>query len=197
MGYAHGNKWTVEKIEKAIKEVMKKAKTDCLPTHSEIKKITGNCGLTNAISRHGGSRYWAEKLGIEIKSCESELGYDYECECVSALTALGYECELTKARYPYDVLANNNIKIDVKVSRLYNGKHGNFYTFNLEKPKPTCDIFVCYCINDDKIQKNYIVPSCVLSGKTQLSIGEKHSKYDKYIDDWGIVKIYNDFYESL
>lgn len=197
MGYSHGQKWNDKKIKQSIFNVMKTAKIETFPTHSLMKEVTGNEALSNAISKHGGSKYWAEKLGIEIKKCESKFGYEFECECIVYLTTLGYECELTKARYPYDILANNNIKIDVKSGHLYHGEQGNFYTFNLEKEKPTCDIFVCYCIEDNEIKKVYVIPSCVVSGKTQLSIGVKHSKYDRYIDNWTIFKKYKIFYESL
>lgn len=197
MGYGHITRWNDENIENAIKEVMEIAKIDVMPTHTTIFSVTGNYGLTNAIRRHGGSRYWAEKLGLEIKPCESEIGFKYECECMNFLTELGYDCELTKVRYPYDIILNNNIKIDVKCGNLYRGIQGNYYTFSLEKSKPTCDVYVCYCVKDNKKQKVYVIPSCVLSSKTQLSIGEKRSKYDKYIDNWKILKKYDEFYSEL
>lgn len=196
MGYAHGIRWTNEKIENAIKDVMKIAKINSMPTHSQMKDITGNEALSNAVSKHGGSKYWAQRLGIEIKTCESKIGYEFECECMSNLISNGYDCELTKARYPYDLLVNRNIKIDVKCSNLFEGDKGKFYTFNLGKSMPTCDIFVCYCMDKNIIQKVYVIPSCVLSGKTQLSIGQK-SKYDRYIDSWNVVKIYDSFYDSM
>lgn len=196
MGYSHGNQWTEKNIEIAIKEVMSKAKINTMPTHTVMKEITGNEALSNAVRRHGGSKYWANKLGIESKVCESKIGYEYECE-LSYLTALDYDSELTKARYPYDILVNNNIKIDVKCGNLYHGTAGNYYTFNLEKSKPTCDVYVCYCVNDDVVQKVYVIPSCVLSGKTQLSVGVEKSKYDKYINAWNIISKYDDFYKSI
>ena len=197
MGYSHGNQWTEKRIENAIKNVMKTAKINSMPTHTQMDEITGNMALSNAVSKHGGSKYWANKLGIDCKICESKIGYEYECECLSHLTTLGYDCELTKARYPYDILANNNIKVDVKCGNLYHGTVGNYYTFNLEKSKPTCDVYVCYCVNDDVVQKVYIIPSCVLSGKTQLSVGVEKSKYDKYINAWNIISKYDDFYKSV
>ena len=197
MGYSHGKKWSDEMIEQEIMKVIQTAKINSFPTHSLMHEVTGNLSLSNAISKHGGTRYWANRLGLEIKTCESKIGFEYECECMSYLAALGYDCELTKARYPYDVIANGNIKIDVKCSNLYHGRQGNFYTFNLEKAMPTCDVFVCYCVDNGKTQKIYVIPSCVLSGKTQLSIGENKSKYDRYIDNWTIIKKYQAFYEDL
>lgn len=58
-------KWNDEAIENAIKEVVKIAKINSMPTHSLMKKITGNEALSNAVSKHGGSKYWADKLGLE------------------------------------------------------------------------------------------------------------------------------------
>lgn len=198
MGFSHGKEWNDEKIEKAIKEVMKLAKIETFPTHSLMDKVTGNTSLSNVISKHGGTAYWAKKLNLETLRCESKFGYEFECECMNLLISkFGYDCELTKVRYPYDVIVNNNIKIDVKSSHLYSCRNGCFYTFNLEKEKPTCDIFVCYCVKDEQIAKVYVIPSCVTSGKTQLSIGENHSKYDTYKNDWHIVEVYNEFYEKL
>ena len=191
-------KWNDETIENAIYDVMRTAKINTFPTHSLIKSITGDNALTNAISRHGGTRHWAKKLGIEVKSCESLLGYEYECECMSYLTSqFGYNCELTKARYPYDIIVNRNIKVDVKCSHLCKSKAGNFYTFNLGKPNPTCDIFVCYCLNNNNIENIYIIPSCVVSGSTQLAIGYITSKYDRYIDNWTIFALYDDLYNQI
>ena len=197
MGHTYGEKWDNSKIENGIREVMHKAMVSNMPTHTEIFKVTGNHSLQNAIKRNGGVRYWAKKMNLNIKSCESELGYEYENECVRQLSELGYSCELARTRYPYDVMVNGNIKVDVKCGHLYRGKTGSFYTFNIEKRMPTCDIFVCYCIDDEKIKKTYIIPSCVTSGKCQLTIGENHSKYDQYINNWGIFKGYDEFYKSL
>ena len=100
-------------------------------------------------------------------------------------------------RYPYDLLVGNNIKVDVKVSKMYNNTI-KMYTFNLEKRFPTCDIFVAYCIDDNKnIVKTYVIPSAILSGITQLSVGIDKSKYDIYLDKWDIVDKYAKFYASF
>lgn len=190
-------KWTEEAIEKGIFEVMEKAEIKTMPTSSLIMQITGRYSLSVAIQKHGGFVFWANKLGLEMSNCETRIGKSFENICINYLIKLGYDCESTSARYPYDVLADY-VKIDVKVSNLYNGKTGDFYTFNLEKSKPTCDIFVAYCIDECKdIKKVYVIPAVVMQGKTQLSIGKTSSKYDKYLTAWGIVKKYNDFYRSI
>ena len=73
-----------------------------------------------------------------------------------------------------------------------------YYSFNLEKSNPTCDRFVVFCLNKDKsIHKTYIIPSSVLYGKTQLSLGVNSSIYDKFLDKWQIFNDYNTFYNSI
>ena len=187
-------KWECGEIENEIKKAVEKAKLKTFPTHSQIKEITGSYSLSNAIRRNGGTAYWAQKMNLDMKSSESKTGLDYELKCISILTGKGYECDKMRERYPYDLTVNKHIKIDVKSGKLYNGKSGNFYTFNLEKSNPTCDIFICFCVEKSKI---YVIPSCALYGITQLSIGEHHSKYDKYIDRWDIIRKYDEFYKEL
>ena len=111
---------------------------------------------------------------------------------------MGQNKKKTKPKYPYDILVNRNVKVDVKASRLFNN-YGNskYYTFNLEKKDQTCDIFVFYCINqNDEIERTFVIPSTVLSGKTQLAVGES-SMYDKYIDQWRFISDYNKFMTEL
>lgn len=190
MGHSHGTQWNEELIEKAIIDVVNKTKIECFPTHSLIKEVTGSCALTNAISRHGGTRHWAEKLGLEIKPCESKFGEKYELLCMDKLQELGFDCKKMPVRYPYDLLVYDCIKVEVKSGNLYHGKTGEFYTFNLEKSNPTCDIFFCYCIEGNGIDKVYVIPSIILSGKKQLSIGKSRSKYDVFREDWDIFNKY-------
>lgn len=197
MGYSYGTRWTDEKIKDAILEVMKKADIQTMPTHSQIMEVTQNNSLCCAISKHGGTVYWAEKLGLEIKKSESKYGYKYEQHCKEILISKGFECEKMQERYPYDLTANRNIKIDVKAGNLYSCKHGCFYTFNLEKRNPTCDIFVCFCIDGEEIVKTYVIPSCVLQGIKQLTVGQKNSKYDKYKDNWSVLERYDEFYKQI
>lgn len=196
MGYSHGKKWTGKEIENGILDVMLKNKIDCMPTHTMIKNTLGDYSLVCAISKHGGTKYWANRLGLDVKKCESKFGEDYEYHCKDFLIEkLDMECEKTKARYPYDLLVDKNIKVDVKVSKPYKD---SYYTFNLEKTEPTCDLFVLYCVtNENSIYKTFVIPSCVLSKKTQVSLGMNTSKYNKYINAWDLFYVYKDFYEQL
>lgn len=96
--------------------------------------------------------------------------------------------------FPYDLLVNNCLKIDVKSSHLYKGKDGNFYTFRTGKRYATCDVYVLVALDDsDELVKTYIIPSSKVFNKIQISMGEYNSKYDIYLDRWDILSDYTNF----
>ena len=108
--------WTEKEIIKALDEMVRTTKQDTMPTHSEITAFYGNCCLTNAVRRHGGTKYYANLLGLKIKDCESKIGEVYENKFIFDLhSKLNLSGEQTIPRYPYDVLVENCTKIDVKV----------------------------------------------------------------------------------
>lgn len=198
MGYSHGTKWNDELIQKRIEIVMDKVGITTMPTQSMTTEVFGNTSLNDAISRSGGFIFWANKLGLEHMGTETILGRNFEIYCNMFIQdKFDVNVEEMPPRYPYDLLVGNNIKVDVKVSKMYNNTI-KMYTFNLEKRFPTCDIFVAYCIDDNKnIVKTYVIPSAILSGITQLSVGIDKSKYDIYLDKWDIVDKYAKFYASF
>lgn len=190
--------WDENKIKNSLLFMVKKTKRARMPTHSEMIEFYGDNRLANAVRRHGGTNYWAEKLGLEAKDCESKTGADYESVfCDQVFTETGLEPQRTKPRYPYDVLVGNSVKVDVKIG-VRVGASSKYFSFNLEKSEQTCDVFAVYCLNDDYEQeKVYIIPASVLSGKTQLSFGLKDSKYNIYENRWDIIQKCHDFWESV
>ena len=198
MGHSHGKIWKEIEIAKGIKYVMDVAGIDTMPNQSITKNIMGDTSLNNAISRSGGFIFWANKLGIKNSGIETMFGVKFEKYCADFIIE-NFDLDVQKmnAHYPYDLLVSENIKIDVKAGRKYRGKF-SFYTFNLEKRFPTCDIFVAYCVSDNnEIIKTYVIPSKILYGITQLSVGINQSKYDKYLDAWEVIDKYNEFYKTL
>ena len=200
MGYTHGRKWSEDEVKKEIMNIVETLDLKHFPTKSQIINFYGNNSLANKISRSGGSRYYADLLKLEIVNCESEFGNFFEELAIDEiLENTGFSSLHTNVRYPYDLLTNGNIKVDVKASKKVKNKNANFpyHSFNLEKREPTCDIFVFYCLDEDmEIEKRVIVPSCLLSGKTQVGIGGL-SKWDAYIDKWEYFDMYNKFYDSV
>lgn len=190
-------KWTEEKIKEGILYVMRKNHCSKMPTNMMVFQTMGNYSLSCAIQKNGGFRYWASRLNIEMTTCGTRFGQTFEQICCGYLTNLGYECERMTTKYSYDIVADG-VKIDVKVSTPYASPNGTFYTFNLEKSFPTCDVFVAYCVTkDEEIVKTYVIPSVYVQGKTQLSIGEVHSKYDIFRDAWHILDAYRNFVGSM
>lgn len=191
--------WNEEKILAALKQMVIDTGQVTMPTHSEIKKYFGDYKLSNAMSKRKGTKYYANMLGLEIKSCESDFGDRLENYCLNQLEDMGLCAEKTKVRYPYDILVERAVKIDVKACKPFkNYDNSTYYTFNLEKKEQTCDVYVFYCLNETyEIIKTLIIPSYVLSGKTQLSIGVRKSKYNKYTDRWDIIQQYCDFIKSI
>lgn len=194
MGYSHGENWDNKSIETEIKKVMKALNIDRMPSNSEVKSAMGNCSLSNKISRTGGFAYWANNMGLELKESGTSLGNEWEFIIKDKLQSRGYIVDKMTVKYPYDLLINKCVKIDVKSSNFV--KDYNYYTFNLEKKYPTCDIFICIGLKDDVVKKELIIPSKHLTGMTQLSIGE-NSKYDKFDNQFKYIDIYNDFYRNI
>lgn len=199
MGYVRGSRWTDEKIQDSIEEIVNSLGLDHFPTHSELNNYFGTNGVSLAISRHGGTRKWAKRMNMSILNCASEFGNDFELRAIGDIyeeTAL--MAVQTKPRYPYDLLVDGCIKVDVKVSRqIFTNCHTWQNTFNLEKKEPTCDIFILYCLDETgNFIKKLIIPSCVLAGQTQVGVGS-NSKWDKYEENWNLFLDYYEFYQKL
>jgi len=154
--------------------------------------------LSNAVTKYGGFRHWADRLNLNIKSSDSLHGWAYEDYIESHLVSMGYSVERMKTLYPYDMLINNSVKVDVKGSKKYMGTAGNFYSFNLEKSCATCDIFIlCLIGSMDDVEKILIVPAAAVQHNTQISIGEITSKYMKYVDRFDILDKYSEFFNEM
>ena len=188
-------KWTNELVEKEIKGVMKALNIERMPSNSEVKSVVGN-GLACKISKSGGYKYWANKLNLRMKKSETNLGKEYETKVAEMLKSKGYEVERMSMKHPYDLLVNQNIKIDVKVSNLYKGEKGEFHTFNLEKYNHNCDLFVCICVTDGEVVKILVIPSKFLMKVSQLSLG-MNSIYDVFKDRFDYIEKYDVFYNKL
>ena len=183
--------WTEQLIAEKIMWAKIAMRIGRMPSKSELEHFYGDTGLTNKIAKTGGFYHWAEKLGLEIKDSETLQGYTVETEVKSLLESIGFQCELTGVRHPYDILVDGCVKIDVKSARRSKVHGSDVYSFGLAKRQPTCDIYIAVCLNDNQIiEKFYVIPAHVMAGKTQLCIGVHQSKYDSFIDRWDIVKSY-------
>lgn len=198
MGYSHGKKWSDDAIRKSINKVVIAYDLKRMPSRSEVEQFYGNTSLTNAISKRCGWYELAKEMGLQIKDSETYFGKKQEEIARQTLITKGFEVRKMPQNYPYDLLVNDCVKVDVKASSLHKVESGAFYSFNIEKSYPTCDIYILYILNVDKSTKKVLViPSSVIPYNTQISVGEKKSKYDKYADKWEYIEQYSEFYENV
>ena len=196
MGYTHGIKWSDELVVSEINKVRNILSIDRMPTRSEIDEVLGNSGLTNRIIKTGGFREWAERLQLNKKLCDSETGYKYEQFAMKLLKEKGYKVEKMSTQHPYDLLIDDSVKVDIKVSNIGYVEGSRVHTFRLAKKNATCDIYILFALNyNEEVEKLLIIPSHKLK-ITTLCMGQK-SKYNKYIDKWEYIKKLTETYLDL
>ena len=196
MGYTFGIKWSDEEITKQIFKVMGALNIKRMPSVSEIVMIQGNTTLANAIRRNGGFYKWSDSLGLKVKNCETQTGKGYEKIAIEILKNKGYTVERMTTKYPFDLLVNNNISIDVKVAKQYESKGSLVHTVGINKKYATCDIYLIFLLDaNNKLGRTLLIPGNELK-HTTLNLG-KDSIYNKYIDRWDYLDKYNNFYAQL
>lgn len=191
--------WSDEVVYELIEKVLKDVSISHFPTHRELNEYYGNRSLSVQISRRGGTKRWADIFNLPVAMCKNtNFGSKYEMKAIEDIKQeTGFNSELTKPRYPYDILTDQSLKIDIKASKPSRGKNFDCWSFNLEKNMPTCDIYIFYCLKwTDEISKRLIIPSCALNGIKQLGIGSL-SKYDNYVERWDLIKNYGDFLSEM
>ena len=198
MGYAHGTRWTDELIKEKVLEVKEALGLDRMPSQKECENYFHNSALTNAISKRCGWYKLAEELGLPIKESETLFGKRYERIAFEMLQAEGFEVRRMNQNFPYDLLVDHCVKVDVKASKLYKGKNGSFYSFNLEKDFATCDFYILLAVGEDgEIKRTMIVPSGFVVANNQISVGVKRSKYHKFTNRWDLILSLVEFWSRM
>ena len=142
MGHTHGIEWSEALIRDKILGMCKSVGLKRMPTRNEIKEFYGDEALTNKISKTHGYYGWAKKLSLDIKPSDTTQGKKYERICSEMLSNMGYDVKQMTQNYPYDLLINDSVKIDVKVSSCKYTKSWQSHTFATAKKSPTCDIYI-------------------------------------------------------
>lgn len=169
--------------------------TGKMPTSTELKLI-GRNDLHVAIQKSKKHSGWAEHLKLERKMSETLFGQNGEELAASNLESLGYKVEQMSTKYPYDLLVNDTVKIDVKTAKPYLLRGSRVHTFALNKPDPTCDIYIIRALSETgELERNLVIPSHFVRFKT-LCIGAD-SKYNKYHERFDYIKEYSDFYKGV
>ena len=124
MGYVKGIKWNDDLIAKEILNIKDKLEIDCMPSYGQINKIRKSTDLSNKIAKTGGINKWAKKLNLKITKSETRIGKRGEKIIEEILKTKGYDVKnVSEKKFPYDLIVNNNIKIDVKLTNLYKGSN--------------------------------------------------------------------------
>lgn len=189
MGYSHGNKWNDQKIEDDIKNVMRSLGIERMPTLAEMDETTGDHGLPVKVSRTGGVKKWALKLGVPLINGCTQKGWEGEAIAQSILESKGFRVEKMPTCHPFDLLVDKVARIDVKLSNGYITKKATLcIRLGLKKRIPSCDFYMLIA-NLDQSQKIYIVPS-ITTHQIQISIGGTASKYDEYLYRYDLIRSY-------
>lgn len=188
-------KWDEQMIEKELFACINALDIRRMPTASELVSL-GRNDLHIQVGRTKTYRGWAEHLGLEMKTSSTLEGQINEDVVEVMLKDRGYTVENMSTKFPYDLLVNGAVKIDVKIANPFYVRGSRVHTFGINKKNPTCDIYICLAFDEEKeVEKLLIIPSHKLRIKT-LCIG-KESKYDQYKDDWGLIDEYNKFMSRI
>lgn len=188
--------FTAQDIEQEILESKDALMIDRMPCTSELRAI-GKGRLHTRISKNGGYRYWAEKLGLSLKRSTTTIGNDFEDLVADKLRSMGYDVQQMTTKHPYDLFVNEGVKIDVKCANKYKDNYNyDAWTFNLNKRNPTCDIYIFIVLNPDgTIQRELVVPSVFVTQRV-VTIG-RVSVYDQYHKRYDYVQHYADFVKKV
>ncbi len=193
-GYSHGTRWTHELIAQKILEAVDALGLKVMPTRKQLVQYYGDDRLTNKVNKTLGYYGWAKELNLPIQVNDTSKAKLSERHAAGLLRAHGYTADQMLQNYPFDILVNSKVRIDVKFANLYHGPAGNFYSFALRKKYPTCDIYML--IASSCPERIYIVPACRCM-QTQIGIGENTSIYEKYHDRYDIIDQYLKFYQRI
>lgn len=135
---------------------------------------------------------------MRVKESETYFGKSQETNAAEMLISRGFSVRKMPQNFPYDLLVDDCVKVDVKASHLYHGSNGDFYTFNLEKSYATCDIYILFSLSDNGENSVFVVPSKLVIAQNQISMGVSKSKYHKFKDRWDYISALSDFWaESI
>lgn len=196
MRYSKGIRWTDDLIKEKVLEVKKAFSLDRMPSRSECIQYFHNEALVNAISKRKKWYQLAQELGLRVKDSETYFGKSEESNAAEMLISLGFSVRKMPQNFPYDLLVDDCVKVDVKASHLYHGPNGNFYTFNLEKQFATCDIYILFALAECEEKRIFVVPSKFVIAQSQISMGALKSKYHKFENRWDFISSLSDFWNN-
>ena len=189
--------WGEKRIKFEILKCVNVLGINRMPTASEITSIGRNdlhCAISKSESKYSG---WADKLNLELKDSETNLGQKFEKEVMELVGGLGHAVIRMSTKHPYDLLVENSVKVDVKVANPYLLRgESRVHTIRLAEVNPTCDIYICVLLDEERIAERVLVIPSHHVRKTMLNIGRK-SKYNVYDGRFDYIEEYAEFFKKI
>lgn len=177
--------WTAVLIEAKLRHHIER--WGRMPSVSELRLYDGNA-LACVISRREGFRFWAQKMGAEIKTSETEMAQRWELHELEFFRGHGCATERQSTRAPFDLLINQH-RVDVKTARTSWVRTTPCFTFANLKRGENCDFFDLLCINDDGTMRWRFVIPAEKTRVRQLALscasGQYLGMYAQYLDAIG------------
>ena len=95
--------------------------------------------------------------------------------------------------YPFDLLANGVVRIDVKAASMCANK---YFSYALHKAAPCCDLYILVEIRENEPSKFYVVPSKNLRQK-QVCMGLYKTVYEKYQNRFDYIDRYTNLFGEI
>lgn len=194
MGNQYSTEWTDERISEGVMRIASTFEPERMPSNREVIEHEGNYSLACAIQKHGGYSYWASRLGLEQKYSDTKLGIEGEEYISQLLRQRGHKVETTSVRFPYDLLVDGCIKVDVKTANESDVRGCRIHSYRLAKKKQTCDFYI-FCEADTG--RVYVVPANKLSGQVQVGMGLESKEYAKYLGAFDLICEASDMYQRM
>ena len=144
------------------------------------------------------------KNTLNMLDGRNSQGFMAETMVMTELAKRGIYSIRLPSQFNYDLLCNNDVRIEVKSSTTKNKAWGlrigkRYKVFKgrrwvrVDKPmkKTNCDFFVCVCF-EKEVPYFFIIPSNFPNSVTTISIQrESESKYWKFEDKWDAIINFN------
>lgn len=191
----YGNVWSEERVKNELIASIEALMINRMPTADELKSL-GRNDLHIKISRTKKYSGWADFLGLDRKGSETLMGQGYEHYISNLLEISGNKVEQMSTKHPYDLLVNGTVKVDIKAGKAYLMRGSRVHSFGINKKDPTCDIYIIIAVDElGVIERTFVIPSHFLK-VVSLCIG-KDSKYSRFLDKWGYIDEYTQFYNQI
>jgi hypothetical protein len=130
--------WTLKRIRSAIQPTVDEFGR--MPTKKELDD-RGLTKLSSVVSNKG-YQIVANALGIDMKDCTIRQALNKENEVIEIIREMGLKAEPTAYKAPFDILVENQLRIDVKMGSR-STKRPNQFIFRMDaKNYQSCDLYI-------------------------------------------------------